>query len=532
MKRFAELFARLDETNSTNRKVEALAAYFSEAPDADRMWGIALFSGRRPRRAVTTTELRTWAAEEAGLPSWLLDETYSVVGDLAETIALVLPPGAADDDAGLSQWISRIDDLKSCDTTERRARVVEAWRRLDGTQRFLFNKLITGGFRIGVSQKLMTRALAKATGLDEALVAHRIMGQWNPKETTFTELVTAGSVDHDIARPFPFFLAYPLESAPDALGDPADWMAEHKWDGIRGQLVVRAGEVFVWSRGEEIVTDRFPEFTGVADQIPDGTVLDGEILAWKDDAPLSFNALQTRSGRSRVAARHLKEAPVVMMTYDILEWNRTDLRHLPLAERRQILDLLFAHLPADVPLRLSSLLEFDDWAALRDLRETSRGRGVEGLMLKHRDSPYRVGRRKGEWWKWKVDPLSIDAVLVYAEAGHGRRANLYTDFTFAVRTDSEELVPFTKAYSGLTDAEFREITAWVRRNTLERFGPLRRVRPEHVFEIAFEGVRESPRHKSGIALRFPRMKRWRRDKKPGEANTLADLRAMLDPREA
>ena len=527
MKRFSELFTRLDQTTSTNKKVDALAQYFVEADDADKLWAIALFSGKRPRRAVTATQLREWVAEETGLPLWLVDESYAVVGDLAETIALVLPETGETSQIGLSDWIARIESLKTLDLPERRERILEDWRRLDGVERFLFNKLITGGFRIGVSQKLMTRALAKATNLEESVIAHRIMGTWSPDDTTFADLILATETGQEMSRPYPFFLAYPLETAPQDLGEPCNWLAERKWDGIRGQLIVRQGEVFVWSRGEELVTDKFPEFLEAASVLPDGAVLDGEILAWKDGAPQSFNALQTRIGRARITARHLKETPVVLMAYDILEWNGIDIRERPLSERRGILDQLFAHVPAHASLTLSPLLVFEAWQDLYETRAASRSHGSEGLMLKHRDSPYRIGRRKGDWWKWKVDPLSVDAVLIYAEAGHGRRANLYTDFTFAVWGDDGELVPFTKAYSGLTDAEFREVTSWVRRNTLERFGPVRRVQPEHVFEIAFEGIRESPRHKSGLALRFPRMKRWRRDKQPVEANTLADLRAIL-----
>ncbi|MEX5727090.1 DNA ligase-1 [Rhodovulum iodosum] len=526
MKRFARLFTSLDQTTRTTAKVDALAAYFSEAPAADRLWTIALLSGRRPRRAVTTTRLREWAAERAGLPLWLFEECYPVVGDLAETIALVLPPAASASKATLAERMAEIRALATVDEPERKARILNAWDSLDGTERFLFNKLITGGFRVGVSQKLMTRALAQATGQDEAELAHRLMGDWRPETTSYHALIEAPDPAADLSRPYPFYLAYQLEDGPEGLGAPEDWLAEHKWDGIRGQLIVRGAEHFVWSRGEELMTDRFPELAAARDFLPPGTVLDGEILAWAGDRPLAFNALQKRLGRKSVPRKLLEEAPVVLKAYDLLEEGGADTRALPFAERRARLEALLADLPAGLPLRLSPLIAFDTWDSLAETRAASRGLGAEGVMLKRRASPYLAGRKKGDWWKWKVDPLSVDAVMVYAQAGHGRRANLYTDFTFAV-WDGAALVPFTKAYSGLTDAEFRQITAWVRKNTLQRFGPVRQVTPQHVFEIAFEGIQESSRHKSGLALRFPRMARWRHDKPAAEANTLDDLRLLL-----
>ncbi len=526
MKRFARLFAALDQTTKTNAKVAALAEYFTQTPDDDRLWTIALLSGRRPRRTVTTTLLRQWAAERAGIPLWLFEEFYPIVGDLAETIALILPPPGRASDRSLTHWIAEIQALAALDEPQRKARVLDAWDQLDTTERFLFNKLITGGFRVGVSQKLMTRALAQATGIEEASLAHRLMGDWTPQTTSFERLILTEDPAADLSRPYPFYLAYQLDDPPEALGDPGDWLAEWKWDGIRGQLVLRGGQHAVWSRGEELMTDRFPELAAAVDFVPPGTVLDGEILAWSGDAPLAFQALQKRIGRKTVPKKLLAEAPVILEAYDLLEWQGADIRDRPMAERRAQLEDLVGGLPPDAPIRLSPLAQADSWDALAALRETSRERGAEGLMLKRKGSDYQVGRKKGDWWKWKVDPLTVDAVLIYAQQGHGRRANLFTDFTFAV-WKGNELVPFTKAYSGLTDAEFRKITHWVRRNTLERFGPVRSVKPAHVFEIAFEGIQESPRHKSGIALRFPRMSRWRHDKPISEANTLDDLKEML-----
>lgn len=526
MKDFSALFNAIDQTTKTSLKTKALADFFHAASDQDKLWCIALFSGRRPKRAVTTTQLREWAAEVAGVPLWLLEESYPIVGDLAETIALLLPPAHAVEDRPLTHWIRVLQDLHHVDIPDRKAAILKAWDHLDTTERFLFNKLITGGFRIGVSRKLMTRALAQASGQDEAALAHRLMGAWTPETTSFHALIEAPDPEADQSRPYPFCLAHPLETEAENLGPPKDWQAEWKWDGIRGQLILRGGNYHLWSRGEELMSDRFPEFARALDYLPGGTVLDGEVVAWDGAQPMPFSRLQPRIGRKTVPKKLLTEAPVILLAYDLLELDGTDIRSQPLAERRLHLEALLANLPPEAPVQSAPVLPFDDWDTLAALRAGARDARAEGLMLKRRDSSYRAGRHRGDWWKWKLDPLSVDAVMIYAQSGHGRRANLFTDFTFAV-WKGNELVPFTKAYSGLSDSEFTEITKWVRKNTLQRFGPVRQVRPELVFEIAFEGIQESKRHKSGIALRFPRMARWRRDKPVAEADTLEDLHAML-----
>ena len=525
MKDFAELFTRVDQTTKTTVKVAAMASFFETASDADKLWCIALFSGRRPKRVITTTALREWAAERAGLPLWLFEECYPIVGDLAETISLFLPPPSRHEERPLNIWINEIKHLSLLDEDGRKAGILNAWDRLPQIERFLFTKLLTGGFRIGVSQKLMTRALARATGQDEAVLTHKLMGKWTPDTTTWAELIDANDPSADLSRPYPFYLAYGLEDM-NQLGPVTDWFIDRKWDGIRGQFILRGGEHHLWSRGEELMTDRFPELAQLADYLPDGTVIDGEILAYRDEIPLSFNALQKRIGRKTVPKKVLSEAPVILMAYDLLEHKGEDIRALTLGVRRNYLENISKNIPIAAPLRLSHEVAGTTWDNLAKERDRSRELSAEGLMLKRRDSPYLAGRKKGDWWKWKIDPLTIDAVMIYAQAGSGRRANLFTDYTFAVKSGND-LVPFTKAYSGLTDAEFRQITNWVKRNTLQRFGPVRQVTPEHVFEIAFEGIQASPRHKSGIALRFPRMLRWRQDKPLDEINTLDDLKDML-----
>lgn len=528
MQRFAKLIERMDATTSTNEKVQALTDYFELAPESDKLWTIALLSHRRPKRSLRTTDLKAWAAEEANIPFWLFDECHHIVGDLSEAIALVVPGDTNTDTGPLSEHIELVIALKQFDEAERHARVVDMWKRLDRIGRFVFNKLITGGFRIGVSQKLMVRALSKHTGVAEDELAHQLMGNWDPQSTSFHDLVNDRDGGATRSRPYPFCLAYAVEGEVDALGDPADWIAEHKWDGIRGQLIVRDGELYVWSRGEELVTDKYPEYAVLRDALPNGTVLDGEILPWRDDMPLPFQLLQTRIGRKTVSQRALKEAPVALVAYDLLEWEGNDLRSESLAARRALLKELVQKIDLPV-LRLSEEVGFTSWNELAEERDRSREKRSEGLMIKRRDSEYHVGRKKGDWWKWKVDALTIDGVLLYAQRGHGRRADLYTDFTFAV-WKGEELVPFAKAYSGLTDIEMKKVDAYVKANTKERFGPVRSVVPKLVFEIAFEGIGLSPRHKSGVALRFPRIHRWRTDKPIEEANSLQDLMDLIDAR--
>lgn len=533
MKTFAQLIQRLDSTNKTNEKVNALANYFMSAPDADKVWTIAILSHRRPSRPVNTTLLRQWAADAAQIPLWLFEESYHIVGDLAETIALIVPGSPMETSHSLSFYLEAMIELKSKSDEEKQQFLQTHWGQMDYYERFVLNKLITGGFRIGISQKLMTRALGKTTGIDEDILAYKLMGNWDPASITFDALILSDNPDDRLSKPYPFYLAYALESQPDALGDVSEWAIEHKWDGIRAQLIIRENTLFIWSRGEELVTDKYPEFEKLTALLPTGTVLDGELLVYKNGVLGSFNDLQTRIGRKTISKKLQQERPVILKVYDLLEHNGEDLRTQPYSNRKKQLDALiqpFLHDP-DIPLLLSDTMHFSSWEKVALERDRSRELQSEGLMLKRLSSPYEVGRKKGNWWKWKVDPLTIDAVLTYAMRGHGRRSNLFTDYTFGLWDKNLEgepqLVTFAKAYSGLSDAEFRQVDAWIKKNTLERFGPVRSVTPEHVFEIAFEGIAFSKRHKSGVATRFPRILRWRKDKTIKEANTLEDLKAMI-----
>ncbi len=532
MRAFAELYAALDETTRTNAKVAALTRYLKAAPPADAAWAVNFLIGRRPKRLLESRKLAQWAIEESGFPDWLFGECYQAVGDFAETIALLLPPAAASSPLSLTYWVEeRLLPLRDAGDASRRESLAAAWREMDEGQRFVWNKLITGEFRVGVSQNLVVRAISEVSGISTEVVAHRLMGEWQATPEFWSALVAPDVRDADASKPYPFFLAYPVEGEISALGDVRGWQVEWKWDGIRSQLIRRGSRTYIWSRGEELVTDRFPELEAMGSLLPEGTVIDGEILPWKNGAPLPFAQMQRRIGRKVLGHKILSEVPVVLMAYDLLEVGGQDVRERALEWRRDELQRLAPGQQAEFTaaqsaLVLSPLVEASSWEQLTELRRESRPRKVEGFMLKRRGSPYRVGRRRGDWWKWKIDPYSVDCVLIYAQAGSGRRASLFTDYTFGI-WENGKLVPFAKAYSGLSDEEIREVDAFVRRNTIEKFGPVHAVKPELVFELAFEGIQRSTRHRSGIAVRFPRMARWRRDKRADEADSIETIQALL-----
>ena len=563
MRRFARLFSELDATTSTNEKVEALTRYFDEAPPRDAAWAVYFLAGGKPRQVVKTASLVGLACRIAQIEYWLFDEAYQQVGDLAETIALVLPRGDEPSDVGLAEWVEqRLLPLRGLPDEEVATRVAGYWQELDTLGRFLLIKLVGGGFRVGVSKLLVQRALATHAGIDAKRVAQRMMGYTDgkvlPSPERYEALIAKAEEGvpepRDEGQPYPFFLAHqldlPAELFTARLGPVGDWMVEWKYDGIRGQVVKRQGKAWVWSRGEELVTDRFPEIVALAGALPDGTVIDGEILVWKEgDQPAPFSLLQQRIGRKNLTKKILADAPVTFMAYDLLEQGGEDVRGLPQRERRARLEALLA----GTQFRISPVETATSWLEFARRREQSRERGVEGFMLKRQDAGYGTGRTKAEglWWKWKIEPMTVDCVLVYAQAGHGRRASVYTDYTFAVwsrppaskeeadavlaaiarkepaQPGGLQLVAFAKAYSGLTDEEFRQVDAIIRKNTIEKFGPVRSVKPSLVFELGFEGINRSTRHKSGIAVRFPRMLRIRHDKPVHEADSLEQLETLL-----
>lgn len=530
MQRFAQLFTTLSNTTKTNDKRELLQGYLQEAEDSDKLWLIALFTGRRPKRLVNSTLMKQWCVEETSLPYWLFDESYHTVGDLSEAIALLIAlQGSSTDrtaDPSLTEMMQQFRVLQNATEEEKRAFITQEWRELSTESCIVFNKLIMGGFRIGVSEALVVQALASYLQKDPQAVAHLIAGAWDPYTISFGDLVHADVQVTDLSKPYPFYLAYPLEAGLSSLGEPEEWQVEWKWDGIRGQLIKRGGNIYLWSRGEELITDKFPEIQSLLPDLPEGTVLDGEVLAYRDGLPISFQYLQTRITRKNVSKKQLQEAPTVFMAYDILELNGKDLRQLPQAERRQLLEGVVGGIQSP-HLVLSQLVSFSNWEELSAQMDEARERATEGFMIKRKAAHYQAGRRRGDWWKLKVDPLSVDAVLIYAQKGSGKRSGLYTDYTFAVRSDDGGFVPFAKAYSGLTDKEIAQVDRWVKANSIEQFGPVRTVKPELVFEIGFEGISASSRHKSGVAVRFPRMLKWRTDKTASEVDTIGTLRDML-----
>lgn len=527
MKRFAELIQQLEQSNKTNDKIAALVDYFNHANEKDIPYVIAMFTGKKPKRPVNTALIKQWAIQQSGVPEWLFTESYHSVGDLSETIALVLPPAKNELDKPLQQWIIELGNLQGQSDEHKKNYILEAWNGLATNERFIFNKLISGNFRIGVSTKMLVNAIAKQSGKESSKIMHAIMGKWKPSEITFKDLIEGEHVNIDNSWPYPFCLAYALDTEPENIGKPEDWQAEWKWDGIRGQIVKRNGELFIWSRGEELVTDQFPELHFLNHELPDGTVLDGEILSVKDGKVQSFSTLQQRLNRKTINKSQLTAAPIGFYTYDVLEHGGKDIRLEPLQKRRQFLENVIKKLKTQGIVVLSPLIQFKTWENLAKLRLTAREINSEGLMLKKLDSVFHTGRKRGDWWKWKINPYTIDTVMIYAQKGSGRRANFYTDYTFAVR-DGETLITIAKAYSGLTDKEIKEVNAFVNKNAIEKFGPVRTVKPELVFEIAFEGIAESKRHKAGLALRFPRIARWRKDKKADEINTLDDLKQLLE----
>lgn len=530
MKAFSELYTAIDETTKTNAKINALVHYLSTADEKDAIWCVAMLTGRRPKRTIKSSELKSWCMEIAGIPEWLFIESYGVVGDLSETITLMLPPPVHHKSIQLNETVLLLKKMERVSSEEKKEFIQSIWQHLSTPERFIFNKLITGGFRIGVSQQLVVKALAKHYQLEENIVSHRLTGNWNPETTTLKTLLLSADANDDHSRPYPFYLAYQLDQEPETLGNIHEWQIERKFDGIRGQIIVRDHQLFVWSRGEDLITEKFPEFSELVQLLPEGTVLDGEILPMKNNLPLPFHIMQTRIGRKNVNRKILREAPLSMMCYDLLELNGADLRAQPMEFRRKELEKLINEVSqktTNPPLLISPVLNCSSWKEVKEERERARDLLCEGLMLKKKQSVYETGRRRGNWWKWKVDALTVDGVLIYAQHGSGRRANLYTDYTFAV-WDGEELVPFTKAYSGLTDKEILEVDSWIKKNTIDKFGPVRSVTAKLVFEIAFEGIQPSPRHKSGIALRFPRIARWRKDKNAKEANTKNDLLQLIE----
>ena len=525
MKEFAILMNALDSTNKTGLKQEAIQTFLTRAPDEDKLWFLALFTGKRPKRKVSTALLKQWAIEMAAIPEWLFRESYAAVGDLGETISLILPEPVSYNAQSLAEWMAQISALEKMTESEKKEYVLNVWQTLPHTERFIFNKLLGGSFRVGIAAKSLINAIAGYYNLEASAVAHTLMGNWQQDAVSFDALIRGDHTETHRSRPYPFCLAYAIDKDLAGLGDEEDWQAEYKWDGIRAQLIKREGEIFIWSRGEELITAQFPEMAEMLLLMKGNFVIDGELLVYKDGAVLNFSELQKRLNRKNISRKMLQDLPVALFAYDLLEWEGVDWRSRTLSERRLQLEQLFID-NSSPNLLLSPVISFSAWEQLRQIHGDARNLNSEGLMLKHKESGYHSGRKRGDWWKWKTDPLTLDAVLIYAQKGSGRRSGYYTDYTFAVK-DGDNLVTIAKAYSGLTDKEIQEVSRFVNSNALEKFGPVRTVKPELVFELAFEGISFSNRHKSGVALRFPRILRWRRDKTVNDIDDIENIKKLI-----
>ncbi len=593
---FTRLFNELDETNHTVEQLAALERYFKAAPAADAAWALHLLIGAKAPRALKNSQLREWISTVADLPTWLVDESCETVGDIAETLALLLPDPPtvpAGGSLALHRLITeRLLPLAGLGPEARRDLVVTTWRELDGAQRFIWNKLITGSFRIGVSRTQVARALGKTAGVSASVMAHRLLGFQEPTEAAFRALLAAESANENFG-PYPFQTANAIKSAepagdptiesldlfprlvgapgtgptitrPEELGSASDWQAEWLLDGLRVQVMRRGDAVLIWSQDEELLNPEFPEIAEAAQLLPDGTVLDGDLVVWpaSDVCPGTRADIQQRLSHATPGAGLQRKLPVVFIAQDIIEAAEIDQRGRPLlARRRQLAEVLapaadrhretqatrpasgstdgsqmdlFGSPPAAAAhhapfrFRAASLVSFGSWEQLASLRREARDHGAAGLILKRTESCYGASVETSAWWIWPIEPLRINAVLIAALPGHGNSPRAFSDYTFAVWCD-DELVPFAKTGTGLTEIGFRAMDDFIRAHITGKFGPVRSVKAELVFELEFDSVQTSTRHKSGLVVRSARIHRRRPELSAAEADTLEALRLLVGP---
>jgi DNA ligase-1 len=529
MRAFADLLERLVYTRSRNAKLKLIGDYLQATPDPDRGWALAALTGDLDLPAIKPALIRGLVEERVDPVLFHMSRDY--VGDTAETVSLLWPrpdvPPAPDIDLSLGAVVTR---LRALSRSEAPAALAALLDRLEPEERFALLKMATGALRIGVTARLAKTALAQAFGLDVEAVEEVWHGIKPPYPTLFAWATGAAPQPEASALPVfrPFMLAHGLE---ELRVDMADYAAEWKWDGIRVQLVRAGGETRLYSRAGDDITGAFPDIAGA---FAAAGVLDGELMvkgeaqgaAEHGGAAASFNALQQRLNRKAVTGRMLADYPAFVRLYDILFDGADDLRDLPWHARRPRLEAFAAALDPE-RFDVSQLIEAGDFTELDAIRAGARDAAIEGVMLKRRDSPYVAGRRVGLWYKWKRDPLTADCVVMYAQRGNGRRSSFYSDFTFGCWTEAGELLPVGKAYSGITDEELKWLDRWVRNHTLQRFGPVREVEKSLVFEVAFDSIHSSSRHKSGLAMRFPRIARIRTDKPAAEADRVETLRRLI-----
>ena len=539
LNKFSKLFEDLDSNNSSNKKVNSLTKYFKLNNNLNNILTIYLLIGKKNKRFISGKSLREYYANIYKIPKWLIDECYSKVGDSAEVISLLLQDKLLEknikDDISLNELINEIlPKLKKLDENKKKLYIKSLWEKISKDNQLIFNKILSGTFRIGVSKGLVVKAISNMTGVDESIILHRLMGELEPIEETYMFLINQKLEQKELDyKPYPFQLANTFDERIKETISVDKYQFESKWDGIRSQIIKRSNNISIWTRGEELVNKTFPELIKIISHFKNDFVLDGEILIWDENKnrPKNFSLLQKRLGRKSPSLKIQKDLPVVFMAYDILEINGKDIRSKILSERRNILEKSFSNLISEDKsiigkIKITKLHQISNWIDLEEVKNSARKSNTEGLVIKDKQSEYVPGRKKGNWWKYKIDPMQLDGVLIYARPGSGKRADLYTDYSFGIWEDNK-LVKFANAYSGLNNEEIRELDKWIRRNTLEKFGPVRSVKPELVFEISFDNIQISKRHKSGIALRFPRITKWRRDKNIMEADNLENALKMI-----
>ena len=559
MKKFSALIDATEQTQRSVEKVALILEYFRTVPPEDAAWALALLTGRALPRILSLKLLQDVAVEASGLPKWLIEESLEAAGDVAEGIALLVSPRVSSRDSSRvsSRDSSRVSSrdfsrpvpeaglplhrlvhervlpLKELSDAERRALIVKTWRELSAEQAFLWNKFLTGGINSLIAEKLIVRALAQLAAISEEAMTYRLSRDWAPSAESFNSILQPADRDAELAKPFGFCLAAGLTSSPSKLGSLAAWQVENRWEGLRVQLIRRGSEVLLWSHGEELVTECFPEISEFGEALSEPVVLDGLVIPWSDGQPLAIESLAKRLkrvglARKRIDAKTRAESPVVFMAADLLEASGVDLRMQPLADRRRRLEELHARHAQMTSFLLSEILQPVNWPAVEDLKNGARERGATGVTLKRLDSTYRVESSPGQecWWELACEPFYLDAVLMYAERAQGQRGSQLSLLTLGV-WNAGQLVPVAKVRPNLEQREIAELEQFVRKNTLERFGPVRTVQPELVFELAFEGLQESKRNKAGFALRAPRLNRWRRDRSASGVETVQTLQALF-----
>lgn len=524
MKAFAELIFNLRKWDTENNQIRYIKEYFSISDDRDCIWAIYILLGKKIKNEFRSKQqLKKWACEYAEIPDWLFDESYSFTGDLTETISLILPGKEADSGRTLTEWMHYMESFCKSDDQGNKKKVVDAWKELDHTETYVFNKLIPGNFKSGVDEKVIIKALSKFLNIESNVISNRIKSNWHPDLISFYELFSKFNPDDIISKPYPFIPEEVFESEPGVLGSAADWLAEQKFKGIRCQLIFRKGKIFLWTDNGELINDKFPEFEFIKKYLPDDSVFTGSIICINNGMKSQHNYLQARLRRKNISSKSLKESPVIFMMNDLLEYEGTDMRNKFLIERKELIKCNKFMISKNNLIKYSENIKFENWEELRTIRRKSSDTISGGIILKKKNSLF-LSDINEKYLICKPEPLSADAVLMYALKGE--RTDLFSEFTLGV-WDKGKLVSIAKINSGLSEEEIREVSEFVNNNTLEKFGPVRTVRPELVFNISFESISFSVRHKSGVVLQSPEISKWIRGKNIFDASSLENLKKFI-----